>query len=149
MTPETGGLVLSNEKYQLDVSSFLTQGRSSPTECNEQIPGQCTFCVARADQKFIPTRHLSLRRRDMFSQTPDNSAVTQTTGKTRYPTFTYTRSTEGPLRSMITRKWGVWRIMRKRGMIAYKRLRNWWKKRDKFWRRRGNSAKSRPKFILY
>lgn len=73
--------LLSNEKYQSDASSFLTWGQSSLSEYNEQISGQCTFCVARVNQKFTPTKHLSLRRRDMISQTPNNSVVIQTAGK--------------------------------------------------------------------
>ncbi|KAH9652386.1 26S rRNA (cytosine-C(5))-methyltransferase NOP2B [Citrus sinensis] len=49
-------------------------------------------------EEISKVRYLSPRRKDMISQTPDNSAITQTAGKTRRPTFTYTRSVEGPLR---------------------------------------------------
>ncbi|KAK9209124.1 hypothetical protein WN944_001488 [Citrus x changshan-huyou] len=42
--------LLSNKKYQSDISPFLTRGRISPPECNEQIPGNVSF------MKHEPTR---------------------------------------------------------------------------------------------
>ena len=121
------------------IPSFLTLGRISPYEWHEQIPGN-TSCT-----RHMPTRNeyrpdvhtdqvlIIQRKRTRSHKLTTILSCPKLLGRTWRPTFTHDSVVGNPWRSVITRKWGAWIILRKHGMIAYKRPRNRWKRGDKNW----------------
>ena len=121
------------------ISSSLTLGRISPAEWHEQSHGN-TSCTehmltrneyrpeVHTDQILI-TRIKRTRSHELTTVSPCPKPL----GRTWHPTFTHDSVVEDPWRSVITLKWGAWRILRKRGMIAYKMPRNRWKMGHKNW----------------
>ena len=117
--------MLSSNKYQLDISSFPTRGRISPTECYEQIPGSISFV------EHVPTRNeyrpevstdqvLVTQREGTISQPRDSFATPQTVGENTMPHVHPRSVVEDPLTPLIPQVWRAWKILWESGMITYK-----------------------------
>ena len=137
------------------IFSSLILGRISPAKWHEQSPGN-TSCTGHmpTKNKYRPAIHtdhilIGQRKRTQSHKLMTVSSCPKPLGGIWCPTFIHDSVVENLWKSVITRKWGAWRILKKYWMIAYKRPRNRWRKWDKNWERRENSAKLKPEFTLY
>ena len=128
------------------ISSFLTLGRISLADWHEHIPSNTSCMNMPTRNEYRPKVHtdqvfIIQRKRTRSHELTIVSPCPKPLERTWRPTFTHDSVVGDLWRSVITRKWGAWRILRKRGMNAYKRPRNRWKKGDENWEKMGNSTK--------
>ena len=100
------------------MSSSLTLRRISPTEWNEKSPGKISCTDMCQLETGIDQMLITQRKKTRSHEIATVLSCPEPLGRTWRPMFTHDSVVEDPWGSVITRKWGAWKILRKRGMMA-------------------------------